>query len=309
MPRGLPRAWPIPSTTRCGRHSPARRRTSPSATAGRCGSRRTSSCRFAAVADYPPALGRPRRGGGGGRDGRRAGGTPEEPPPGWELPLGAIPGVQMDGAGLDVTADPEAVRLGPSQTSPRCSTSSLARSPGRSCPGRSRSAPISASGAAARSSRWAGERMRPPGWSEISAVCTDPAHRGQGLAGRLVRAVGAVIRERGDVPFLHAAASNAAGIRLYEELGFTLRRELLFAALRAPRRRWATSPRRSRRRRRGRGAGGCSKVALLPAIQLEQGHHAAIPGAADDLRGTRSASSPPGPRSPISPRARRRLLR
>ena len=43
-----------------------------------------------------------------------------------------------------------------------------------------------------------------------------------------------MIRERGDVPFLHAAASNAAGIRLYEKLGFTLRREILFAALRAP---------------------------------------------------------------------------
>ena len=79
----------------------------------------------------------------------------------------------------------------------------------------------------------AGERMRPPGWGEISAVCTDPAHRGQGLAGRLVRAVGAVVRERGDVPFLHAAATNATGIRLYEQLGFTLRREILFAVLRA----------------------------------------------------------------------------
>ncbi len=27
----------------------------------------------------------------------------------------------------------------------------------------------------------AGERLRPPGWSEISAVCTDPGFRGQGL--------------------------------------------------------------------------------------------------------------------------------
>jgi predicted GNAT family acetyltransferase len=79
----------------------------------------------------------------------------------------------------------------------------------------------------------AGERMRPPGWGEISAVCTDPDHRGQGLAGRLVRAVGAVIRERGDVPFLHASASNTAGIRLYRRLGFTHRRDILFGALRA----------------------------------------------------------------------------
>ncbi|WP_147102208.1 GNAT family N-acetyltransferase, partial [Pseudonocardia sulfidoxydans] len=43
----------------------------------------------------------------------------------------------------------------------------------------------------------AGERLHPPGWTEISAVCTHPDHRGQGLATRLVRAVGHGIRERG----------------------------------------------------------------------------------------------------------------
>ena len=35
----------------------------------------------------------------------------------------------------------------------------------------------------------AGERMRPPGYTEVSAVCTDPAFRGQGLAAYLVDAV------------------------------------------------------------------------------------------------------------------------
>jgi predicted GNAT family acetyltransferase len=70
----------------------------------------------------------------------------------------------------------------------------------------------------------AGERLRLPGWTEISAVCTDPAHRGRGLATRLVRAVAAGVRERGDTPFLHAAAANARAIRLYESIGFTLRR-------------------------------------------------------------------------------------
>jgi hypothetical protein len=29
----------------------------------------------------------------------------------------------------------------------------------------------------------AGERLHPAGWTEISAVCTDPAHRRKGLAG------------------------------------------------------------------------------------------------------------------------------
>ncbi|MBX7548307.1 GNAT family N-acetyltransferase [Streptomyces sp. tea 10] len=67
-------------------------------------------------------------------------------------------------------------------------------------------------------------RLRLPGWTEISAVCTDPAHRGRGLATRLVRAVAWGIRERGDTLFLHAAADNTPAIRLYESLGFTLRR-------------------------------------------------------------------------------------
>jgi predicted GNAT family acetyltransferase len=78
----------------------------------------------------------------------------------------------------------------------------------------------------------AGERLRPPGWTEISAVCTDPAWRGHGLASRLTRAVAAGIVARGDTPFLHAIAANTTAIRLYEELGFTLRRDVTFPLLR-----------------------------------------------------------------------------
>ncbi|GGO28673.1 GNAT family N-acetyltransferase [Microbispora bryophytorum] len=80
----------------------------------------------------------------------------------------------------------------------------------------------------------AGERLHPPGWTEISAVCTDPAFRRQGLASRLVPAVAAAIRARGETPFLHAAANNTAAIRVYEKLGFRLRRRTTFATLRAP---------------------------------------------------------------------------
>ena len=65
-------------------------------------------------------------------------------------------------------------------------------------------------------------------------MCTAPEHRGQGLATRLVRAVVHGIRERGETPFLHAAASNVNAIRLYESLGFRLRRRTTFAAFRAP---------------------------------------------------------------------------
>ena len=80
----------------------------------------------------------------------------------------------------------------------------------------------------------AGERLHPPGWTEISAVCTDVEHRGHGLATRLIRAVAAGIRARGETPFLHAAADNAAAVRLYDSLGFALRRHVDFVALRAP---------------------------------------------------------------------------
>ncbi|MFI8345145.1 GNAT family N-acetyltransferase [Streptomyces sp. NPDC085639] len=38
----------------------------------------------------------------------------------------------------------------------------------------------------------------------------------------------------GDAPFLHTAASNTTAIRLYESIGFTLRRRPSFMAVRAP---------------------------------------------------------------------------
>ncbi len=80
----------------------------------------------------------------------------------------------------------------------------------------------------------AGERLRPPGWTEISGVCTDASVRGQGLASRLVLAVAHGIRERGETPFLHASASNTRAVRLYESLGFRLSRRTEFLSALAP---------------------------------------------------------------------------
>ncbi|WP_238157962.1 GNAT family N-acetyltransferase [Kribbella voronezhensis] len=68
----------------------------------------------------------------------------------------------------------------------------------------------------------AGERCRPPGYVEISAVCTDPAYRGKGLATRLIRAVAAGIEQTGARPFLHTGGTNLQAIRLYESLGFAV---------------------------------------------------------------------------------------
>ncbi|WP_129789015.1 GNAT family N-acetyltransferase [Promicromonospora panici] len=80
----------------------------------------------------------------------------------------------------------------------------------------------------------AGERLRPAGWTEISAVATDDRYRGQGLATRLVLDVAHDIHRRGARAMMHAAANNTNAIRLYEKLGFTLRRRMVFSSVRTP---------------------------------------------------------------------------
>jgi ribosomal protein S18 acetylase RimI-like enzyme len=69
----------------------------------------------------------------------------------------------------------------------------------------------------------AGERMRPEGHVEISAVCVRDEHRGKGLAARLMNILRKEIVQRGDVPFLHVFADNHAAIALYQRLGFAQR--------------------------------------------------------------------------------------
>lgn len=80
----------------------------------------------------------------------------------------------------------------------------------------------------------AGERLQPPGWAEVSAVCTDPAARGEGHASTLLRAVSRGILDSGRRPFLHVAAANDGAIRLYEALGFTARRRFTLCQVRSP---------------------------------------------------------------------------
>jgi predicted GNAT family acetyltransferase len=77
----------------------------------------------------------------------------------------------------------------------------------------------------------AGERMRFPGFTEVSGVCTHPDFRGQGLARRLSSAIANAIQQRGEEPFLHAWASNRSAIALYESLGFEFRTAVQVAVL------------------------------------------------------------------------------
>jgi ribosomal protein S18 acetylase RimI-like enzyme len=69
----------------------------------------------------------------------------------------------------------------------------------------------------------AGERFHLDGWTEISAVCTKPDHRGQGLAACLMGALIAGIQRRSERAFLHVMSTNTGAIRLYEALGFRVR--------------------------------------------------------------------------------------
>lgn len=77
----------------------------------------------------------------------------------------------------------------------------------------------------------AGERMRFPGFTEVSGVCTHPDFRGRGLARRLSSVVAQAIQQRQEQPFLHAWASNRTAIALYESLGFELRTEVQVAVV------------------------------------------------------------------------------
>lgn len=76
----------------------------------------------------------------------------------------------------------------------------------------------------------AGQRMRVPGFVEVSAVCTHPDARGRGYAGILMCEVMRDVVAEGATPFLHAFAANPA-VRLYERLGFMHRRSFHLAVI------------------------------------------------------------------------------
>ncbi len=153
-------------------------------------------------------------------------------PDGWEVTFD-IDGVQMVDDGLAAAPDPEAVVLGPADV-PEMLDLVERTKPGPFLP---RTVELGTYLGIRREGAlvaMVGERLHPPGWTEISAVCTDPVARGEGLASRLILAVAHGIRERGETPFLHTGAGNTNAIRLYESLGFRLRRTTAFLAARAP---------------------------------------------------------------------------
>jgi predicted GNAT family acetyltransferase len=69
----------------------------------------------------------------------------------------------------------------------------------------------------------AGERLKVPGYTEVSAICTHPEHTGRGYARILTTEIMRRILERGETPFLHVRQDNVRAIELYERLEFRIR--------------------------------------------------------------------------------------
>ena len=153
-------------------------------------------------------------------------GTPPLPPGLVEIERGV--GVQMIGEGFVASAPPDdLVRLGAGDAAEMVALAELTK-PG---PFLMRTCELAQfwgvrDGEEGRLLAMAGERLKLPGMSEISGVCTHPDARGRGYARMLSAHVGSEIVRRGEVPFLSAYAWNAPAIRLYEQLGFVLRGEI-----------------------------------------------------------------------------------
>lgn len=157
-----------------------------------------------------------------------------DPPPGWEVHYQG-PGWQMVAGELVEPAGLDVVELGPADREEMLALVQLTEP----APFFLRTAELGRYIGIRRDGRllaMAGERLRVPGYVEISAVCTHPDARGQGLAGELTLNAARSIRGGGAEAFLHVVADNHDAKRLYHKLGFDVRRkvDVLFARWHGP---------------------------------------------------------------------------
>jgi ribosomal protein S18 acetylase RimI-like enzyme len=156
-----------------------------------------------------------------------------EPPRGWTV-LGAGSGYQMVLDGEPAASDPGSIRdLGDDDVDEMVALVGLTE-PG---PFRPRTIELGGYRGIVEDGRlvaMAGQRVGLDGYTEISAVCTHPDARRRGLAAAVTAAVARGIRAEGRTPILHVAENNLAAKRVYDQLGFTVRMMLTFAALRTP---------------------------------------------------------------------------
>ena len=73
----------------------------------------------------------------------------------------------------------------------------------------------------------AGERIRVPGYVQLSSITTHPQARRRGHARHLTALLMRRALDRGERPFLHLRSSNTVALAVYAALGFKVRRELV----------------------------------------------------------------------------------
>jgi predicted GNAT family acetyltransferase len=160
--------------------------------------------------------------------------APYQPHPGWSFVAGApMPEMVYEGDGVpsSPSSDPEIIELSAADVPEMMALTALTK-PG---PFHKRTHELGTYLGIRREGKlvaMAGERLKVPGYTEVSAVCTHPEQTGHGYARILMIEVMRRILERGEFPLLHVRQDNVRAIALYERLGFRLRVLLHFAVLR-----------------------------------------------------------------------------
>ncbi len=153
-----------------------------------------------------------------------------EPPPGWGV-VADIAGVQFVDAGVAAEPDPEAVVLRPADAPEMLALVKRTR-PGPFLPRTVEMGTYLGIRHDGELIAMAGERLHPPGWTEISAARTSAtagAALPPGSCEPSSPGYGSAARPRCSRML---AASNVNAIRLYESLGFALRRHTRFVGVR-----------------------------------------------------------------------------
>jgi len=83
----------------------------------------------------------------------------------------------------------------------------------------------------------AGERIRVPGYVQLSAIATHPLARRRGHARHLTALLMRRALDRGERLFLHVRSTNTAAMSVYTALGFKVRRELVSVSCKLAKRR------------------------------------------------------------------------
>jgi predicted GNAT family acetyltransferase len=160
---------------------------------------------------------------------------PYQPRPGWDLLAGApMPEMVYEGAGVPLSrssSELDIIELSAADSPEMVELAALTK-PG---PFHKRTHELGTYLGIRRDGKlvaMAGERLKIPGYTEVSAVCTHPEHTGHGYARILMMEVMRRIISRGETPLLHVREDNVRAIELYERLVFRRRVLLHFAVLR-----------------------------------------------------------------------------